>query len=481
MNKHRMAFLIALCLAPSSLAAQGFDCGKAQTPIEKLICAAPEIGVLDKELNAAVQARLTAAPLDRETFLADARQWLRLRNKTCVVPAGALSAQQRNAAVACLANVYRARLTAIAAMPPAQNMNTDAGKALCRRFVDAYRATLAARVNDPKDANAPLSQPPFALLANTPNSGVTRAPEAQRLQETNARQLDQWARNQTPPLRFSPRVRHDILELGSTAITTIERAPATDFYVVTQVQGTAHCIYSASFVIKNGVAERAAKPLWSDQPGDSCGVDRFFGDIDGRTVAVEDNESPYDPSLASGLTLKAWDKQGFGPSCSIAFDYDPAFVDTTSEPAQEPDQKCDSAACVALKPAAMALVEAVQRDPLAARRNAVAALSATQRTMFETMAKQAQDNRGEVQPPEAPENPASYLDQNPLLLPLLHQGEVYLASIGHYTIGWRIFPDWSVKLEKGGKDDKNDKGALQTVGVAFVAMRRGALRAATVQ
>ena len=58
MNKHRMAFLIALCLAPSSLAAQGFDCGKAQTPIEKLICAAPEIGVLDKELNAAVQARM---------------------------------------------------------------------------------------------------------------------------------------------------------------------------------------------------------------------------------------------------------------------------------------------------------------------------------------------------------------------------------------------------------------------------------------
>ena len=121
MNKHRMAFLIALCLAPSSLAAQGFDCGKAQTPIEKLICAAPEIGVLDKELNAAVQARLTAAPLDRETFLADARQWLRLRNKTCVVPAGALSAQQRSAAITCLADVYRARLAAIAAMPLANS------------------------------------------------------------------------------------------------------------------------------------------------------------------------------------------------------------------------------------------------------------------------------------------------------------------------------------------------------------------------
>ena len=179
--------------------------------------------------------------------------------------------------------------------------------------------------------------------------------------------------------------------------------------------------------------------------------------------------------LASGLTLKVWDKQAFGPSCSIAFDYDPAFVDTTSEPAQEPDQKCDSAACVALKPAAMALVEAVQHDPLAAHRNAVAALSAAQRMMFETMAKQAQDNRGEVQPPEAPANPASYLDQSPLLLPLLHQGEVYLASIGHYTIGWRIYPDWSVNL------DKLDHDQLTSIGTAAVAMRRGALRAATVQ
>lgn len=475
MNNYRIAFLIALCLAPSSLSAQGFDCDKAQKPVEKLICATPEIGALDKALNTAVQARVTAAPQQRADFLAESRQWLRTRDKSCVVPARSLSTQQRAAAVACLNKAYRARLDAIAALPPAQNAVSDAGKALCHRFVDAYRAAIAVRANDPKDVHAPLSQTPFDLLAQTPNSGVTRAQQAQRLPETNARQLDQWARSQTPPLRFSQQVKQDILDLGSSALLTIDHAPATNFYVATQIQGTAHCIYAASFVTKNGVTERAAKPLWSDQPGDSCGVDRFFGVIDGQTVAVEDNESPYEPTLARSLTIKAWDNNAFGPACAIAFDYDPAFVDGTSESPQEPAEKCVRPACAALKPGALALVEAVQHAPLVARKDAIDRLSPAQRATFSAMEKLALDKRGDVPALEAPANPASYLDQNPLLLPLLHEGDIYLASVGHYTIGWRTYPDWSVKLEK------LDKGALQTVGVAFVAMRRGALRAATVQ
>lgn len=475
MNNNRLAFLIALCLTPSPLAAQGFDCGKAQTPVEKLICAAPEIGALDKELNAAVQARLAAAPLDREQFLSEARQWLRLRDKTCVVPAGSLSARRRSAAVVCLAKAYRARLGAIAAAPPMPTAAPDAGKGLCHRFQDAYRAVLAARPNDPKDPNAPLSQSPFTLLANTPNSGVIRGPSATALPEANARALDQWGRSQTPPARFSPKVRKAILDLGSSALLTIDRAPATDFYVASQVQGTAHCIFATAFTIQNGVAGRVEKPLWPDRPGDTCGVDQFFGVIDGQTVAVQDNESPYEPSLAARLTIKPWDGRAFGPACSIAFDYDPVFVAMTDEPSQEPERKCDSAACVALKPAAKALAEAVQHDPLAARRNALAALSADQRATFETMEKLAQDKRGGAPLPEAPGNPASYLDQSPLLLPLLHKGDVYLASVGHYTIGWRIYPDWSVKLEKLDHDQ------LTSIGTASVAMRRGALRAATIQ
>ena len=472
MNTPRLAFLIALTLAPSPLASQGFDCAKAQTPVEKLICAAPEIGALDKTLNAAVQARLAAAPHERGEFIADSRRWLAARDKACPVPDGPLSAGSRSAAIACLAKSYRARLDAIAAIPSAQTTAPDTDKALCHRLAEIYRGVLAARTNELRETEALLNQSPFGLLASTPNAGVTRATAATALQETSPQALDRWGRGQTPPVRFPAKVKREILGLGSSAILTIDHAPGTNFYTASQVQGTAHCVYTTAFTVSDGVAYRSAKALWSDQPGDSCGVDQFFGVVDGRTVAVQDYESPYEPSLAARLTLKAWAKNAFGPACGVSFDFDPVFADLASEPGQEPDQKCDSDACVKLKPAALALVKAVQRDPLAARKDAISRLSSAQRMTFAAMEKAAQDIRGEVPSPDAPANPASYLDQSPLLLPLLHQDDVYLASVGHYTIGWRIYPDWSVKLEK------LDHDKLTMIGTAAVAMRRGALRSA---
>ena len=475
MNMSRLAYLIALSVVPAPLAAQGFDCAKAQTPVEKLICAAPEIGALDSALNSAVQSRLAAAPQERSDFLADSRRWLAERDKTCAVPPGRLPPDKRRAAIACLAEVYHKRLSALMEGAAKHPVSDRTDKALCHRFIDAYRSALAIRANDPADIHAPLNQSPFSFLANIPQSGVTRAPASNPVPETTPKALDQWGRDQTPPVRISAKVKRDILNLGSISILTIDQAPQMNFYVANQVQGTAHCIYTAAFTIRNGVTERVPKPLWSGQPGDLCGVDQFFGLIDGRTVAVLDNESPYEPSLAARLTFKSWEKTAFGPACSVSFDFDPAFVDMMPGSAQEPDQKCDSAACAALKPLARGLVKAVHHDPLGARREAIQALSSTQRMTFETMEKLARDATGDLPPPEAPANPASYLDQNPLLLPIPHEGEVYLASVGHYTIGWRTYPDWSVKLQK------LDHGALTTIGTAPVAMRRGTLRSATVE
>ena len=475
MNSPRLAFLIALSVIPSPLAAQGFDCAGAQTPVERLICAAPAIGALDSALNSAVQARLATAPEERGELLADSRRWLAERDKTCAVTPGRLPPDRRRAAIACLAGVYRERLSVLMAGSAKHPANDRTDKAICHRFIDAYRSALAIRANDPADIHAPLNQSPFSFLANIPQSGVTRAPASNPVPETTPKALDQWGRDQTPPLRISAKVKRDILNLGSTSILTIDQAPQTNFYVASQVQGTAHCIYTAAFTIRNGVTERVAKPLWSGQPGDLCGVDQFFGSIDGRTVAVLDNESPYEPSLAARLTFKSWEKTNFGPSCSVSFDYDPAFVDMTTVSAQEPDQKCDNAVCAALKPQALALVKAVHRDPLSARLNAVQGLSSTHRKTFEAMEKLARDKTGDIPPTEAPANPASYLDQNPLLLPIQHEGVVYLASVGHYTIGWRVYPDWSVKLEK------LDHGAMATIGTAPVAMRRGTLRSAIVE
>ena len=164
MNMSRLAYLITVSVVPTPLAAQGFDCARALTPVEILICAAPEIGALDSALNTAVRARLAAAPHERGDFLAASRRWLTERDKTCAVPDNSLSAERRATAVACLARAYRTRLDAIAAMP-SPTTGSNANKALCHRFVERYRDALAARANDPADIHAPLSQSPFIFLS----------------------------------------------------------------------------------------------------------------------------------------------------------------------------------------------------------------------------------------------------------------------------------------------------------------------------
>ena len=61
------------------------------------------------------------------------------------------------------------------------------------------------------------------------------------------------------------------------------------------------------------------------------------------------------------------------------------------------------------------------------------------------------------------------LDTAPLLLPLVYNGQVYLASVGHFTVGWRIYADWSVKL------DRLQDGKPQTQASFAIGMKRGQL------
>jgi uncharacterized protein len=69
--------LFAACMMVSNLAsAASFDCGKAQTAVEKLICGNKEISRLDSELgNAYVSASCTYVSA-REALVADQKKWI---------------------------------------------------------------------------------------------------------------------------------------------------------------------------------------------------------------------------------------------------------------------------------------------------------------------------------------------------------------------------------------------------------------------
>ncbi len=97
----------ALLAAPA--AAQSFDCAKAQAPVDRAICAAPQLRRLDESLAAAYAAALARDPAGSDAIRQAQRAWLRAR-ADCV---------KETAAAACLAHAYAGRIAALSPPPSA--------------------------------------------------------------------------------------------------------------------------------------------------------------------------------------------------------------------------------------------------------------------------------------------------------------------------------------------------------------------------
>lgn len=476
------SLLIILCFAPTSLAAQGFDCEKAQKPVEKLICSTPEISALDKELNTVVKARLNSDTHQNDDFLRDSRQWLRDRDKNCIVPPGLLSEQESNDAITCLSKAYRAQLDILAALPAVPKDTDDKTKDVCHQFADTYRSVISSRPNDPTDPNAPLTQKPFDFLSHTPNSEINLTEPVITFSHVSAHKLDKWALTRNPAIKFTSQVKKRILDLVSSANQqlTIDHASATNFYVASIIAGTADCIESVYFEVKDGITQLTPDPLWPEMEMQACGVDHFFGVIGSRTVAIEYRRSFNEADMSRSLKIKAWNDKTFSPHCNVVLSYNPAFIAADSNVelsyVLEPDQKCLSPTCKALQPAVLALAESVQKSPTTARNEAIGKLSEDQRYTFSSL-EQLSHEQHESSPPSAEElaDPATLRDTAPLQIPLVYKGELYLASFGHYTIGWRVYPDWSVRIER------LEAGSLKSLGISIVAVRFGSLREFKIQ
>lgn len=80
------AFLVALAGAALAQGPSRLDCAKAATPIERAICAKPELAAIDRKMSAAYAAlagKLSGAA--RDHLLADQVRWLANRAAACVV------------------------------------------------------------------------------------------------------------------------------------------------------------------------------------------------------------------------------------------------------------------------------------------------------------------------------------------------------------------------------------------------------------
>lgn len=66
--------------------------------------------------------------------------------------------------------------------------------------------------------------------------------------------------------------------------------------------------------------------------------------------------------------------------------------------------------------------------------------------------------------PEITADDSSLTDTSPLLIPYIDQGTMYLVGLGHFTIGWREYADWSVTFSYL-KDGKLMQKAMFAVGM----------------
>lgn len=96
--------LTGVCLAVKP----GFDCQKAQTPIEKLICGSDALSNQDRQMNQLYNSLLDqAAEKDREPIRAEQRSFLKRRDELCNL--------DPTAAEKYLSEIYQERITALKA------------------------------------------------------------------------------------------------------------------------------------------------------------------------------------------------------------------------------------------------------------------------------------------------------------------------------------------------------------------------------
>lgn len=462
----RTVLVVAFGVTARSAHAQSFDCARATTTVERVVCADKQLGELDVSLAAALHKALVTYPARRRQLLADERAWIAERDARCAAKvAGKAEAMAR-----CVADRYRAQIAYLDSLthpqtaadtPSASGSHADASTdvAICNTVANRYRELGAAG----------LGKAPLTALASSPRSGVTTSePLAQVGKEDLRGELAGWAYRQDPPFVLDDELQREWDDIkNQAAVWHVSRLPGTAFYSLDSVQGTAHCIFSVYFEVRDRRAHLASEPAgFEEEGGASCGVGRWYGSIDGRPAYFQQLHD-YTPRMSSTLTIATWEHGRLGPACTITLFFAPAFGGETLNPQQE---SCNGPDCDDLHRAALQLVAAVQRSPADAEGQMLASLPTAQKALYDAAVRLA-----EPEGTPAGADPDSITAEYPLRLPYVQSGRLYAASLGHFTIGWRYFADWSVSF------DAIEDGKLVRRAAFAVGMTKGPLQALTVE
>jgi uncharacterized protein len=422
---------------PISVPAQGIDCKKPATAIEKTTCGNESLGQLNASLASAYKNALAAAPDRQETLGDDQSRWLSTLDKQCRGKRG----DAADAMSTCLAGAFRARIYEL--KNAAREGTSRAGIASCKAVADRYRGIADEH---------PLDTPLAALAAA--NTGITLAAPLATFGSLS--DLVDWGHAQQPPIAIPEELTQ---ALGFTS-GKIERLQNTDFYSISTERGEAHCIESFYFTAIDGIAQQVGPPPGFEDDAAACGVRRSYGTIDSTPALLEETDD-QSPSMKSTIKVASWGDAGFAASCMATFTYAPRFPYRTL---RDWHNTCSAYECEAMGVSAYQIVKAVQKNPAEARRQLMSELSQQQQLEY----NQAEQDAGGDAAADAALSPdfdlSALTENNPLRLPFTNWGHLYLVSLYHFTVGALHFSDWRVNFEKI-EDGRVEQAAALSVGM----------------
>lgn len=443
----RLSAAALLIAASPAHAAPSFDCAKAQSQVEHAICASEPLSKLDSDLADTLKAQINTAPDQRALLLADERRWLKQRDNKCVhgtlPPGGSLAA--------CLTEEYQSR---IAWLNAGQWKAGD--QAFCQKIVDRY---LPVAKDHPGEEIS-------SVVAKLPNGGLSIA--KRESQSVDQKQLREWGRKQKPAVTFSADYLKSLEDDGlwGDGTADLRHVPDTQLYSISSVQGTAHCYSGAFFLLRNGHAEPLSEP--ADTSEGDCGNEPKFATLDGSPILLIE-QYDWTPSMNASVSVIPWNGDHFGGVCAANFTYAP---DLGNSVMNDWDHQCEGPDCKPLESEAFKLVAAAQKGPKQLLQQARSKLSATQLKAWQDAlaadAAKASDPDGEV-PADKADDPSEYTDTHPLRVPFVFKDRLYNLDLGHFTMGWRVYGDWSAVFKRV------EKGQLADGASFAVGMRKGAV------
>ena len=249
---------------------------------------------------------------------------------------------------------------------------------------------------------------------------------------------------------------------GVQEALVVSDLPGSKLLAANSIGGTAGCNSTVFFSVSQRRARLVPGPeSWQNDIGGGCGLTRSFASVDGLPVVIDDNLDAG-PSLASTLTLTPWGNGKWRKPCTASFVFAPHFdaAKTLNDWASLDNwenNECGSGGCEGFQRAALNLVRQTQQDRAGVESHLLAALTGPQREEYQRLKRVADrpdpdDAQADGDDAPKPKTAATLTDSNPLLLPMLVDNRVFVASVGHNTIGWRVFADWKVTVEAGEAD-----------------------------